>query len=187
MVRKFLFLVGLLMFLIGQIMLAQGIDYVYALRPIDFAHWSLLIGAVLLLPHVMNPPNKLFSYFGVPLATIGIVCMVGMYVLDFIWWSYADAASRQPFTAHIVNVPAIWKPFISIGPSSKVFNLGLLFLSLNDFKKHKIGCLLVLLACLVLWHPIPTPHRLVTGYTLTLLGFGWIYGQQIVGDIREAS
>ena len=58
-----------------------------------------------------------------------------------------------------------------IGPSSKIFNLGLLLLSFNYKQTGKIGIALVLIANLILWHIIPLPFRLVFGYAITLIGF----------------
>lgn len=173
--RRLLFLGGLVFFLIGQIILAKGNDYVYSQEPIDFAHWFLLVGAVLLIPQVAVSPKKIFSYVGVPLVLIGIACIIGMCVLDFIWWSLPDEAARVEFTNHISNVPSIWKPFITTGSSSKVFNFGLLILSFNYFKKQKLAVAILLVATLVLWYIIPVPYRLVTGYSLTLIGFGIIF------------
>jgi hypothetical protein len=98
-----------------------------------------------------------------------------MCVLDFIWWSFPDEESRLAFTYHISQVPSIWKPFISIGSTSKVFNLGLLILSLNYFKKEKLGVVIICIATLILWHIIPLPFRLIFGYALTLVGFGFIF------------
>ncbi|PNQ72576.1 hypothetical protein C1T31_10500 [Hanstruepera neustonica] len=172
---KHLFLLGLLFFLIGQILLAQGQDFVYNQQPIDFAHWFLLLGAVCLMPQVVQFPKKLFSYVGIPLTIIGIACIIGMCVLDFIWWSYPNEEARIEFTKHISNVPSIWKPFISIGSTSKVFNLGLTLLALNYFKHHKWGVGLIVLGTLVLMHIIPVPYRLVVGYTLTFIGFSFVF------------
>ena len=136
---RILFLAGLLFFLIGQIILAQGNEFVYSQTPIDFAHWFLLIGAVLLIPHTVNFTKGVFGYIGIPLVLTGIVCIVGMCVLDFIFWSFPNDDMRNEFAGHITQVPSIWKTFITIGPSSKVFNLGLLILSLNYLKTQKIA------------------------------------------------
>lgn len=174
MTNKLLFIAGLVVFLIGQIILAQGNAYVYSLKPIDFAHWSLLVGVVLLIPQVVTFPRKRFSYIGIPLALIGIVCNIGMCVLDFIWWSFPDEASRIEFTNHISQVPSIWKPFISIGSSSKIFNLGLLLISLDYIKSKKWGVLLIAVGTLILMHLIPIPYRLLSGYTLTLIGYSLV-------------
>lgn len=172
--NKILFLVGLVFFLIGQIILVKGNDFVYNQKPIDFAHWFLLVGVTLLIPKTVNFPKKIFSLIGIPLTLIGIVCIIGMCVLDFIWWSFPNEEMRNEFTNHISEVPSIWKPFMTIGPSSKVFNLGLLILSLNYLKNGKLGIILVLVANLILWHIIPLPYRLVFGYAITLIGFSII-------------
>lgn len=175
MTYRILFLQGLVFFLVGQIILAQGNEFVYSLEPIDFAHWFLLVGVVLLIPQVVSFPKKIFSYIGIPLSLIGITAVIGMCVLDFIWWSFPNEASRIEFTNHISQVPSIWKPFITIGPSSKVFNLGLFLLSLNYIHKNKVGIAIILIANLILWQIIPLPFRLVFGYTLTLIGYSIIF------------
>lgn len=172
--NRILFLVGLVFFLIGQLILAKGNDFVFNQEPIDFAHWFLLIGVTLLIPQVVNFPKKIYSLIGIPLSLIGIVCIIGMCLLDFIWWSFPNAEMRNEFTNHISQVPSVWKPFMTIGPSSKIFNLGLLILSLNYIKKGKLGIILVFIANLILWHIISLPFRLVFGYAITLIGFSII-------------
>lgn len=174
MTYKILFIAGLLFFLIGQILLAFGNEFVYSLRPIDFAHWSLFLGALLMIPQIVSFPKSVLSAIGIPLALVGAACIFGMCVLDFIWWSFPDEEARIAFTKHVYNVPAIWKPFISIGPGSKVFNLGLAILSFNYFDRSKLGVFLVVIATLVLMRLIPVPFRLVVGYFLTLAGFSLI-------------
>lgn len=157
--------------MIGQLILAKGNDFINKQEPIDFAHWFLLIGVTLLIPQTVTFPKKIYSLIGIPLTLIGIVCIIGMCVLDFVWWSFPNEEMRNEFTSHISQVPSIWKPFITIGPSSKIFNLGLLILSLNYIKRGKLGIILVLIANLILWHIISLPYRLVFGYAITLIGF----------------
>jgi len=128
----------------------------------------------LLIPQTISFPKKIFSLIGTPLTLIGIVCIIGMCVLDFIWWSFPTEEMRRAFTNHISQVPSIWKPFVTIGPSSKVFNLGLLILSLNYFRENKLGIIILVIANLILWHIIPLPFRLILGYFLTLIGFSMI-------------
>ena len=174
MTYRILFQTGIGFLLIGQIILSKGNAFVYSLKPIDFAHWSLLIGVVLLIPQVISFPKKPISFIGIPLTMIGITGMIGMCVIDFIFWSYPTDELRNEFANHIAQVPSIWKSFMTIGPSSKVFNLGLLILSLNYLKNEKIGIGVLLIATLILWHVIPTPHRLLFGYSLTFIAFGII-------------
>ncbi|WP_052958639.1 hypothetical protein [Maribacter thermophilus] len=172
--NRILFLIGLVFFLIGQILLSQGNHFVYNQEPIDFAHWFLLVGVTFLIPQTVTFPKKIYSLIGIPLTIVGIVCIIGMCVLDFIWWSFPDEEMRNEFTGHISKIPSIWKPFVTIGPSSKIFNLGLLILSFNYLKKGILGIILVFMANLILWHIIPLPYRLVFGYALTLIGFSII-------------
>lgn len=172
--NKILFIVGLFFILIGQLIISKGNEFVYKQEPIDFAHWFLLVGVTLLIPQTVTFPKKTYSLIGIPLTLVGIVCIIGMCVLDFIWWSFPNQEVRNEFTNHISHVPSIWKPFMIIGPSSKIFNLGLLLLSLNYIQTGKIGIALVLIANLILWHIIPLPFRLVLGYSITLIGFSVI-------------
>jgi len=183
---RILFLIGICFFLAGQILLAQGNDFVYNQNPIDFAHWCLLIGAVLMIPQTVSFPKKIYSYIGIPLTLIGIVCIIGMCVLDFIWWSFPSEEMRIEFTNHISQIPSIWKPFITIGPSSTVFNLGLLILSLNYFEKGKVGIVILSIATLFLWHIIPVPFRLIFGYSLTLIAFTLIlFGKRVKNALDQ--
>lgn len=174
MTYKILFQTGIGFILVGQIILSKGNEFVYNLKPIDFAHWFMLIGVVLLIPQVISFPKKLFSFIGIPLTMIGIICMIGMCVIDFIFWSYPTDELRNEFANHLIQVPSIWKSFMTIGPSSKVFNLGLLILSLNYLKSEKIGVGILFIATLILWHILPTPHRLIFGYSFTFISFGII-------------
>jgi hypothetical protein len=174
MAYRLFFIIGFIFFIVGQVLLAQGNDFVYSLKPIDFAHWFLLIGAVFLIPQVVSFPIKRWNYVGIPLSLAGIVCIIGMCVLDFIWWSYPTEEARIAFTNHVSQIPSIWKPFITIGSSSKVFNIGLFLLSLNYFKQEKIGVILIFIATLILLHIIPLPFRLIFGYSFTLIGFSII-------------
>ncbi len=170
---KLLFLIGLAFELTGQILLAKGNDFVYSLKPIDFAHWCLLLGVVFMIPQSVSFPNKIFSYFGTPIVVIGIVCIIGMCVLDFIWWSQPNQEIRNEFAGHLSKFPSIWKPFITTGP--KLLNIGIFLLSLNYLKQSKLGVSLIVIATLIFLNAIPIPFRLISGYAITLIGFGLIF------------
>jgi hypothetical protein len=171
-IYRILFLIGIAFEILGQVLLAQGNDFVYSLRPIDFAHWSLLLGVVFLIPQVVSFPKKILSYLGAPIAIIGIVSIIGMCVLDFVWWSQPNQEVRNEFAGHLSEFPSIWKPFITVGPG--FLNLGLFLLSLNYLKQHKLGVLIVFIATLIIY-VIPIPFKLVVGYSLTLIGFGILF------------
>lgn len=167
---KTLFVIGLLFQLIGQLLLAKGNDFVYAQKPIDFAHWFLLIGAALLIPQIGLFPKKIYTYIGVPIIIIGIVSIIGMCVLDFIWWSQPTQEVRNEFASQISKVPSIWKPFITTTP--KFINMGLFLLSLNYLRENKLGVSIVVLATIIKlfgWSFIP--YSLVYVYLFTFIGF----------------
>lgn len=172
---KIIFLFGLLCEVVGQILLAQGNDFVYQQRPIDFAHGFLLLGVVCLIPQVVSFPQKTWSYVGIPLALTGIVCIIGMCVLDFIWWSFPDQAARIEFSNHISKVPSIWLPFIKIGPSPWFLNFGLFLLSLHYVNQEKLGVGIICIATLIVVNIIPIPFKLIFGYSVSLIGYSLIF------------
>jgi hypothetical protein len=170
---KPLFILGLLFEAIGQILLAQGNDFVYALKPIDFAHWSLLLGVAFLIPQLGQFPKSIFTYIGIPTIIIGLVCIIGMCVLDFIWWSQTTQEIRNEFAGHLSKFPSIWKPFITTGPD--FLNVGLLILSLNYIKQNKLGVAIIILATLIIFFARFIPYRLIYGYLVTAIGFSLIF------------
>lgn len=170
---QILFIIGLLFESSGQILLSKGNDFVYSLKPIDFAHWSLLLGVVLLIPQIGNFRKSIFTYIGVPIILVGITCIIGMCVLDFIWWSQPTQEIRNQFAGHISKFPSIWKPFITTGPN--FLNIGLFLLALNYFKQNKIGVLLIILATLIVFFIRFIPSRLIYAYLITAIGYGLIF------------
>lgn len=168
-----LFVAGLLFEFIGQLLLSRGNEFVYALRPIDFAHWSLFLGVSLLIPQLIQFPKSIFTYIGIPIITIGIVSILGMCVLDFIWWSQPTQDIRNQLGSHLYKFPSIWKPFISTGPN--FINVGLLILALNYFKVNKIGVTLVILATLTVFFGRFIPSRLIYVYLISAIGYGLIF------------
>ncbi len=167
------FIAGLLFEAIGQLLLAQGNEFVYALKPIDFAHWSLFLGVTLLIPQLGQFPKKTYSYLGVPVIIIGIVSIIGMCVLDFIWWSQPTQEIRNEFAGHISKFPSIWKPFITTGPN--FLNIGLLLLALNYLKQNKLGVILVVIATLIAFFGRFIPSRLIYVYVITAIGYAIIF------------
>ena len=177
---KILFILGALFETAGQVLLAQGNDWVYAQRPIDFAHWFLLLGVVFMMPQIVSFPNKIFSYIGTPIAMIGVVSIIGMCVLDFIWWSQPTQEIRNEFAGHLSQFPSIWKPFITTGPN--FLNVGILLLSFNYFKQNKLGVLLIIIATLILFLGGFIPHRIIAVYAITAIGFSIIFYQEKLNE-----
>ncbi|MCH2035031.1 MAG: hypothetical protein MK202_16095 [Tenacibaculum sp.] len=169
---KPLFVLGLLFESLGQILLAQGNGFVYSLQPIDFAHWSLLLGVAFLIPQLGQFPKSVFTFIGAPILLIGIVSIIGMCILDFIWWSQTTQEIRNEFAGHLSQFPSIWKPFITTGPGFT--NIGLLILSLNYFKTEKVGVGLIIIATLLIYFGSFIPSRLIYVYLISAIGYAII-------------
>lgn len=182
---KVLFVIGLLLETIAQIILSKGNEFVYALRPIDFAHWSLLIGVLLLIPQIGNFKSSLFTFIGVPIILIGIMSNIGMCVLDFIWWSQPTQEIRNEFANHLFKFPMIWKPFISLCP--KFLIIGLFILSLNYIKEYKIGVIIIFLATIIkLFGGAFISYHLIYVYLITFIGFSFIFFKSKISNDYKA-
>ncbi len=125
-------------------MFSQGGEFAFAQKPIDFAHWANLIGAVLLISfNYVFPKNRLNSIASFVTA-LGVVAHIGLCTIDFIIWSFGnDNTSRMEFIEHINNTPSIFYPFIVIGPS--MLFIGLSLHAWNFIKKNTVSSLLVIL------------------------------------------
>ncbi|MNJ99454.1 hypothetical protein D3C87_172310 [compost metagenome] len=141
---KNLCLIGLLFFVTSYIMFAQGASLVYFQKPIDFAHWFNLIGAVLLISfNNVFPKNKLGSVAAF-FTTLGVIAHIGLCTIDFIMWSFEnDDIARTKLSEHISNTPSILYPFIIIGPS--LLFIGLAVHALNFIKTNLISTLMVII------------------------------------------
>src|SRR5439155_25442138 len=109
-------------------LIAQGHAFVMALRPLDWSHWLLLLGAVTLTWRLTDIPVGLLGRLG-RLATIaGATAFIGMSVIDFTLWALPSEMARQTFGSLILHVPAISLPFLSVGPSLLFVGLGVMVL-----------------------------------------------------------
>ena len=144
------FLIGLLLFALGQGLLAQGRDFISAQTPIDWAHWSLLIGALCMLPFVGRLPRRNLHLLSIPLLILGIAAIVGMNVIDFIAWSLPPGEFEDDVFSHLIATDVIWLPFIRYGPN-EIFIAGLLLPTLSYFRVSRLGTALVYLGFVVMY------------------------------------
>ncbi|NNE26469.1 MAG: hypothetical protein HKN09_06465 [Saprospiraceae bacterium] len=109
---------GLAFLCIGQILLAQGMDFLAGQQPIDFAHWALLLAAVFLLGFNFAFSKTLLHTIASAMLIIGAVAHIGMSAIDFILWSFGDNfESRDMVVGQILNTPSIQFPFLIVGPA----------------------------------------------------------------------
>jgi len=141
--KKNIIIIGLIFFVFSHWLFAKGADFAYAQKPIDFAHWLNLIGAILLIYfNYIFPKNKLNSIASF-LTTLGVIAHVGLCTIDFIFWSFGDDyASRNELMEHLGNTPSIAIPFVYVGPS--LLFLGLATHTLNFIRSNPIGSILTI-------------------------------------------
>lgn len=167
-VDKLLFIIGLSIYVIGQMLLNRGQDFVSAQQPVDFAHWMLLIGAVFLLPFAGRLPRRNIHLIVMPLLIAGITFIIGMCVLDFIFWSLPPGQLEDDIVRHLINTPVIWEPFISFGPNW-IFGFGLGLPALSYLKTSRIGVALVAIASILMANF--GREVIVYGYLMIIAGY----------------
>ena len=151
---EILFLFGIFTYNIGQYLIFiyfNNIEKLHNQEPIDFSHWFMIIGVLFLIPQIGNFPKSKLNYISSPSLIFGICLIIGMCVLNFVFWSLKDPEFKSQVAKHLVNTTEIWTPFMKI--SGKIFTFGLLTSSFNYFKKSKLGVLLVTLGVLVVYLP----------------------------------
>ena len=167
---EFYFLLGLLFYTVGQFLIFifyNDIEALHSQEPIDFAHWFMLIGVLLLIPQIGNFPKSKWNYISSPTLILGIGLIIGMCVLDFVFWSLKEPELKRQVTEHLINTPEIWKPFMKF--NGLLFNLGLLTSSFCYYQNSKTGTLLVLIGTLAIY--IGGGWINVLGYILLTIGF----------------
>jgi hypothetical protein len=137
-------LIGLSLFVISYIMFSQGSRLDYFTKPIDFAHWFNLIGAVLLISfNNVFPKNRLNSVASF-ITVLGVIAHIGLCTIDFIMWSFGnDEIAKLELSNHISNTPSILYPFVIIGPS--LLFVGLAAHALNFIKTHTMYAAMVII------------------------------------------
>ena len=142
--QKTICTVGVSFFVLSYILFSLGSMQAWFQKPIDFAHWFNLIGAVLLMSFNKVLPKNNLSYIASVLTTIGVVAHIGLCTIDFIMWSFGnDDAGRAELSEQISNTPSILYPFVIIGPS--MLFLGLAVHASNFIRSHTISALMVIL------------------------------------------
>ena len=99
---------GMVLLTVGQCLLAQGHVFVMAQRPLDWVHWFLLLGAVIVMWRLTEIPVGLAEDDWGALATAaGVAAFIGMSVIDFALWALPTEAARQAFSGQVLQAPAI--------------------------------------------------------------------------------
>ncbi|NRT15733.1 hypothetical protein HNP99_002090 [Flavobacterium sp. 28A] len=137
-------LVGLSFFIISYIMFSQSSKLEYFKKPVDFAHWFNLIGAVLLISFNKVFPKNNLNTIASFLTILGVIAHIGLCTIDFIMWSFGNnEIAKAELSNQISNTPAILYPFVIIGPS--LLFVGLSAHALNFIKTNTVSSLMVII------------------------------------------
>ena len=133
---------GMVVLTAGQSLLARGHNFVMAQRPLDWAHWFLLLGAVTLTWRLTEIPVGWVGRLGRLATTAGGAAFVGMSVIDFTLWALPSEAARQALVNEVLQTPAISLPFLSVGPSLLFLGLGTMALEWIAAMRLRVGLIL---------------------------------------------
>ncbi|WP_420602456.1 hypothetical protein [Flagellimonas sp.] len=169
---KTICIIGLSLFVTSYWIFTKGNEFAHSQKPIDFAHWLNLVGAVLMLNlNNIFPKNKI-GKIASSLTILGVVAFIGLNTIDFISWSFGnDNDSRNAFFNHLANTPAIAFPFVYIGPS--LLFLGLSIHAHNFIKSNLIGYILTVFGAVFmglgyfLWN-----NLIYTAFGVTIFALG---------------
>ena len=142
-------LIGFVFLTLNQILLLKGDEFIQTQKPIDFAHWLLLIGAMLSLSTNTVFSKNNYSSVAAILTFAGVVALIGQASIDLVWWSFGtDYDGMIKLIRQLEEKPSIWLTFMAIGPS--LFYVGLAIHALKFIKRNVLASLIVIVATIVI-------------------------------------
>ncbi len=165
---KLFFLFGLSIYAVGQLVISILQGALQSQKPIDYAHWLLLIGVFLLIPFSAKLPRHGLHRITSPVLLAGIVCVIGMCMLDFVFWAIPSPELKSEVAGHLIAADSIWQPFMKIGPN-RIFMLGLALPSLAYYRASMLGTAFVIIGVGVV---VLTPQWVnALGYSVIIIGY----------------
>lgn len=145
---------------------------------IDITHWLMLSGAALTIPFAARLPRNGIALLGGPMLLVGTVLIVGMCVIDLVFWSLPDPALQAEVARELTATPALWLPFMDF--SGWVFIPALALASIVYWRRSRLGVVLTHIgAAAILVLPIwSNPY----GFFLILLGYLFCIRGDVKGD-----
>jgi hypothetical protein len=163
---------GLILLTTGQILLARGHAFVMALRPIDWSHWLLLVGALTVTWRLTEIPVGWLGRLGRLMTVAGGAAFIGMSVIDFCFWGLPSEEAREAFASRVLQVPSISLPFLSVGPSLLFVGLGAMVLEWVDAMRWRVWLVLGGILLVGIGQFGNARWLVVGGHVVILAGFG---------------
>ncbi len=141
---KICVVIGLIFLVLNQALLLKGNSFIQTQEPIDYAHWLLFLGVLLMLAMNVVFTGNTFTGMASILTSLGVIALIGQATIDFLWWSYgADYEGMNQLVHQIMEQPSIRIPFITIGPA--LFYLGIALHAGKFIKKHPIWSVIAII------------------------------------------
>lgn len=109
--------VSLLAMGLGQLLLSFGRDFVAGQKPIDWAHWLLLVGAVGAAASFLRMQQGTLGRVARLFVVLGAVGFTGMVAIDILLWTIPEAPAVDDAIDIALDSPAVAVPFLWVGPS----------------------------------------------------------------------
>jgi hypothetical protein len=116
---------SLLLMALGQMLLGFGREFIDSQKPIDWAHWLSLVGAVGVASSVAQTKSGAIGKIARVLIISGAIAFIGMCAIDFLLWTLPAEPTIDDVLDEALNSPGIAIPFLWVGPSLLFIGLAL--------------------------------------------------------------
>jgi hypothetical protein len=161
-----LFLMGL-----GQTFLTLGRDFINAQRPIDWAHWLILLGAVGAVTSIISLKTKgILEKIATTFVGLGAIAFIGMVAIDILLWTIPPDPNVDDVLDEALSSPGVAIPFLWVGPS--LFFIGLALKGLTWWKSNTWAAALLIVGTLLCGYGEAISTRIVTvgGFVAMIMG-----------------
>ena len=170
-VDRILLLLGIFSYWCGQTWIVNTGSMTKDEIAIDAIHWLMLVGAALMIPYAARLPRTGIAMLAAPLWIVGIVLIVGMCVIDFVFWSLPDPEFSRAVADKLIASDPLWMPFITY--AGMPFTIGLTLAGLAYARTERMGAGLVAIGGIVImaWGLGSNPYD----YAVLWAGYAWIF------------
>jgi hypothetical protein len=171
---------SLLLMALGQMLLGFGREFIDSQKPIDWAHWLSLVGAVGVAISVARMKSGALGKIAGVLIIIGAIAFIGMCAIDFLLWTLPAEPTIDDLRDEALNSPGIAIPFLWVGPS--LLFIGLALKALEWWRLRIWGVTLLISGTLLSGYGQAIGNRWVVVASFIMMLFGltgvW-FGQRL--------